>query len=212
MADAAGKAEHAQGVVGGCPPLGRRDGSTDPTPACVFSDPPTRWSSTWLLIFELVQLNSRNRVRKPTVLREPWLGGGCGCHRCVSVQDVDGCLDRSGCGVNRDGDALVSRSFEVVESLPVGRQVSRLEDLHIDLWGILVDDQGWVPQLRTPALLDEGASHLPVQPPALQPIQLVLIWASGRQGSVGHKAAVSIHRAILLGPLHEQQPAGYAIR
>ena len=59
-------------------------------------------------------------------------------------------------------------------------------------WAILVDEQCWVSELCTPALLDEGASHLAFQPPVLQPVQLVMIRASGRQASVCHETAVSI--------------------
>jgi len=68
------------------------------------------------------------------------------------------------------------------------RQISRLENLDIDRGSTRIQDQGGKAKVGTPPGLNEPPVHLTLEPATGQSRQLVVIRATGSQGSVGRQA------------------------
>jgi|SoiMethySBSTD1v2_1073268.scaffolds.fasta_scaffold1086895_1 hypothetical protein len=103
-------------------------------------------------------------------------------------QDVDGRVDVSSGHVNGGHDALVARSLEGVQTCPVSRQVDRLKDVDIDRRAGGPKNQGRVAKIGAPASVDEHSVDVALQPAAFEPVELMMVGATWREGPVRSQA------------------------
>jgi hypothetical protein len=116
-------------------------------------------------------------------------------------QDVDGRVDVSTGQVNGGHDALVARSLEGVQTCPVSRQVDRLKDVDIDRRAGGAKNQGRVAKIGAPASVDEDSVDLALQPAAFEPVELMMVGATWREGSVRSQALEgSVHTMPTVSP------------
>jgi hypothetical protein len=82
----------------------------------------------------------------------------------------------------------------------MGRQVVRLKDVNVDSCAVGIEDQRRIPEAGAPTGIDESSPDVALQPPTVEPIELVMIRLAGCKGSVRSEAVDGIqgHRGVWL--------------
>jgi len=72
----------------------------------------------------------------------------------------------------------------------VDRQVGRDENPDLDLGAVVIRHQGRIAQVRRPAARDEPPPDPAQDPPARETGEVMMVRATGREGSIGRQAMI----------------------
>ena len=105
-----------------------------------------------------------------------------GARRAVSVEER---LQVAFGGVDRDRQPFIFRPLEVIEPRPMTWQFDGLEDVQVDRRVRGREDECRVAEGSSPARFDQRAVDMAADPPPFERLQLMRVWATGCEASVG---------------------------